>query len=153
MTKAFASIILPEFQAFSNHPVTTCKQLGISIWHLDRMHFWESFPLFLAVMVERGVDTADRDAVTENSRVVAVARGRLTKLSKIISRGLPRSNHILVRRRSTGRGGEGWHALQYHVLIQRSYHSHQNGRLAIDEAAQFSGYQLVRRRNFTESGM
>lgn len=48
-------------------------------------------------MVERGVDTGDGDAMTENSRVIAVMKGQLSKFSGIISKGLPKSKQKLIR--------------------------------------------------------
>ena len=42
-------------------------------------------------------NTEDGDAMTENSRIVAVVKGQLSKFSGIISKGLPKAKQRLVR--------------------------------------------------------
>jgi len=41
--------------------------------------------------------TADRDAMTEDSRTAAVVRGQIAKFSGIISRQMPNAKQKLVR--------------------------------------------------------
>jgi hypothetical protein len=48
-------------------------------------------------MVEQLANTGDGDAMTENSRIVAVVKGQLSKFSGIISRDLPKAKQRLVR--------------------------------------------------------
>jgi hypothetical protein len=48
-------------------------------------------------MVEQHANTGDGDAMTENSRIVEVVKGQLSKFSGIISKGLPKSKQKLVR--------------------------------------------------------
>jgi hypothetical protein len=48
-------------------------------------------------MVEMVVNTGDGDAMTENSRIVAVIKGQLSKFSGIISKDLPKPKQRLVR--------------------------------------------------------
>jgi hypothetical protein len=48
-------------------------------------------------VVERATNTEDGDAMTENSRIVAVVKGQLSKFSGIISKGLPKAKQRLVR--------------------------------------------------------
>jgi hypothetical protein len=48
-------------------------------------------------MVEQRANTGDGDAMTENSRIVAVVKGQLSKFSGIISKGLPKAKQRLVR--------------------------------------------------------
>jgi len=48
-------------------------------------------------VVERVTNTEDGDAMTENSRIVAVVKGQLSKFSGIISKGLPKAKQRLVR--------------------------------------------------------
>lgn len=53
--------------------------------------------VFAAVMVKQLANTGEGDAMTENSRIVAVVKGQLSKFSGIISKGLPKAKQRLVR--------------------------------------------------------
>ena len=48
-------------------------------------------------VVERATNTEDGEAMTENSRIVAVIKGQLSKFSGIISASLPKAKQRLVR--------------------------------------------------------
>jgi len=48
-------------------------------------------------MIEQPANAGDGDAMTGNSRIIAVVKGQLSKFSGIISRNLPKPKQKLVR--------------------------------------------------------
>jgi len=59
-------------------------------------------------MIEQPANTGDGDAMTENSRIVAVVKGQLSKFSGIISRDLPKPKQKLVLEMIYGQYLLGW---------------------------------------------
>jgi hypothetical protein len=47
-------------------------------------------------MIEQPANEGDGDAMTGNSRIIAVVQGQLSKFSGIISRDLPKPNRLVV---------------------------------------------------------